>query len=86
MLGDHQPSTIVSGFGGNRDVPVTVIARDPQVVRRISGWGWQAGLRPDDTGAGVADGRLPRPLPHGLQQPGAGRHRVGVGPGRARAR
>jgi len=24
-----------------------VIARDPQVVARISGWGWQAGLRPD---------------------------------------
>ena len=48
MLGDHQPSTIVSGFGGNRDVPVTVIARDPQVLDRISGWGWQAGLRPDE--------------------------------------
>ncbi len=50
MLGDHQPSTIVSGFGGNRDVPVTVIARDPRVVRQLSGWGWQAGLRPSDTG------------------------------------
>ena len=48
MLGDHQPSTIVSGFGGNRDVPVTVIARDPQVLDRIAGWGWQAGLRPDE--------------------------------------
>ena len=50
MLGDHQPSTIVSGSGGNRDVPVTVIARDPRVVRQLSGWGWQAGLRPGDTG------------------------------------
>ena len=48
MLGDHQPSTIVSGFGGNRDVPVTVIAQDPAVLDRISGWGWQAGLRPDE--------------------------------------
>jgi phosphatidylglycerophosphate synthase len=50
MLGDHQPSTIVSGSGGNRDVPITVIARDPRVVRQLSGWGWQAGLRPSDTG------------------------------------
>ena len=46
VLGDHQPSTIVSGFGGDRDVPVTVIARDPAVLERISGWGWQGGLRP----------------------------------------
>ena len=51
MLGDHQPSTVVSGFGGNRDVPVTVIARDPRVVRQLAGWGWQTGLRPGDTGA-----------------------------------
>jgi phosphatidylglycerophosphate synthase len=50
MLGDHQPSTIVSGSGGNRDVPVTVIAQDPRVVRQLSGWGWQAGLRPGATG------------------------------------
>jgi hypothetical protein len=47
LLGDHQPATIVSGFGGNRDVPVTVLARDPRVLARISSWGWQDGLRPD---------------------------------------
>jgi hypothetical protein len=47
VLGDHQPSTIVSGFGGNRDVPVTVLGRDRAVVDRIAGWGWQEGLRPD---------------------------------------
>ena len=46
VLGDHQPSTIVSGFGGNRDVPVTVLAHDRAVVDRIAGWGWQDGLRP----------------------------------------
>ena len=70
MLGDHQPSTIVSGFGGNRDVPVTVIARDPRVVApdlRLGVAGRPATGRPR---AGLADGRLPRPLPHGLQQPG----------------
>ncbi|WP_200956833.1 CDP-alcohol phosphatidyltransferase family protein [Phycicoccus sp. Root563] len=46
LLGDHQPATIVSGFGGNHDVPVTVLARDPSVLARISSWGWQDGLRP----------------------------------------
>ena len=39
LLGDHQPSTVVSGFGGNRDVPVTVIAHDPAVVEQIAGLG-----------------------------------------------
>ena len=48
LLGDHQPSTIVSGFGGSRDVPVTVVAHDPEVVEQVSGWGWQDGLRPDE--------------------------------------
>ncbi|KAB7743900.1 CDP-alcohol phosphatidyltransferase [Nostocoides sp. F2B08] len=46
LVGDHQPGTIVSGFGGNRDVPVTVIADDPAVLERIDGWSWEAGLRP----------------------------------------
>jgi hypothetical protein len=50
MLGDHQPSTIISGFGGDRAVPVTVIARDPRVVARLADWGWRAGLRPDARG------------------------------------
>ncbi len=46
VLGDHQPSPIVTGEGASRDVPVTVIARDRGVLDRVSGWGWQDGLRP----------------------------------------
>jgi hypothetical protein len=46
VLGDHQPATIVSGAGAGHDVPVSVIAHDPSVLDRISGWGWQPGLRP----------------------------------------
>jgi hypothetical protein len=46
MLGDHQPASIVSGTDPGYDVPVSVIARDPRVLDRISGWGWDAGLRP----------------------------------------
>jgi phosphatidylglycerophosphate synthase len=45
-LGDHQPATIVSGTHASHDVPVTIIAHDPAVMQRISGWDWQQGLRP----------------------------------------
>ncbi|WP_326563822.1 CDP-alcohol phosphatidyltransferase family protein [Micromonospora peucetia] len=46
FLGDHQPAPVVTGAGAGRDVPVTVVARDPAVLDRISGWGWDDGLRP----------------------------------------
>ena len=46
VLGDHQPAPIVTGDGASRDVPITIIARDPAVLDRISGWGWQEGLNP----------------------------------------
>jgi hypothetical protein len=46
LLGDHQPATVVSGEHASRDVPVTIIAHDPAVMDRISGWGWQDGMRP----------------------------------------
>jgi hypothetical protein len=47
LLGDHQPATVVSGARASHRVPVTVIARDPGVMERITGWEWQDGLRPD---------------------------------------
>jgi phosphatidylglycerophosphate synthase len=48
VLGDHQPSTVVTGLSPDlsHDVPISVIAHDPAVLRRISGWGWEGGLRP----------------------------------------
>jgi hypothetical protein len=46
LLGDHQPSTVVSGTDAGRDVPVSVIARDPDVLDSISGWSWDRGLEP----------------------------------------
>jgi hypothetical protein len=46
-VGDHQPWTIVSGLGASHDVPISVIAHDPAVMKRIAGWGWNAGLRPN---------------------------------------
>ena len=46
VLGDHQPATIVSGRQAGHDVPITIIAHDPAVMNRISGWGWQDGMLP----------------------------------------
>ena len=46
VLGDHQPATVVTGQGAGHDVPISVITRDPKVMGRISGWGWQDGMLP----------------------------------------
>jgi hypothetical protein len=46
VVGDHQPHAYVSGDDAGHDVPISVIAQDPQVLRRISGWDWQDGLLP----------------------------------------
>jgi hypothetical protein len=47
LLGDHQPSPIVTGRGASRDVPISIVARDRSVFKRIASWGWQEGLKPD---------------------------------------
>ncbi|WP_442933732.1 sulfatase [Micromonospora sp. CPCC 205556] len=46
FLGDHQPAPVVTGDNASRDVPVTIVTRDRAVLDRISGWGWQDGLKP----------------------------------------
>ena len=50
VLGDHQPNTSVSGTNVSHDVPISLIAHDPRVLQRISGWHWTPGLHPDDAG------------------------------------
>jgi hypothetical protein len=47
FLGDHQAAPIVSGPNATHDVPVTIVARDPAVLDKVAGWGWQPGLKPD---------------------------------------
>ncbi|WP_310364929.1 sulfatase-like hydrolase/transferase [Catenuloplanes atrovinosus] len=46
FLGDHQPAPIITGENATRDVPITVVAKDPAVLDRISSWGWTPGLTP----------------------------------------
>jgi hypothetical protein len=47
FFGDHQASPTVSGRDADHDVPITIVAKDPAVLDRVTGWGWQDGLVPD---------------------------------------
>jgi hypothetical protein len=49
VLGDHQPHSYVTEDAPGHDVPVSVIAQDPSVARRIRDWHWQSGLLPRQT-------------------------------------
>ncbi|OIJ64930.1 CDP-alcohol phosphatidyltransferase [Streptomyces mangrovisoli] len=46
FLGDHQPIARVSGNHASRDVPISIVAKDPKVLDKISDWNWSDGLRP----------------------------------------
>jgi phosphatidylglycerophosphate synthase len=46
VLGDHQPATVITGEDASHDVPVSVIAHDPEVIDQIAGWRWQDGMSP----------------------------------------
>jgi hypothetical protein len=47
FFGDHQATPTISGRDASHDVPITIAAKDPAVLDRIAGWGWQDGIRPD---------------------------------------
>ncbi|MFI2199920.1 sulfatase-like hydrolase/transferase [Streptomyces sp. NPDC020192] len=46
FLGDHQANSHVSGDHASRDVPISIVAKDPKVLEKITSWGWTDGLRP----------------------------------------
>jgi hypothetical protein len=46
FLGDHQPIARVSGDNASRDVPVSIVAKDPKVLDKIADWKWTEGLKP----------------------------------------
>jgi hypothetical protein len=46
VLGDHQPARIVSGDDAGRDVPITIITKDPEVLEKLAPWRWDAGVHP----------------------------------------
>ncbi|MFF2368359.1 sulfatase-like hydrolase/transferase [Streptomyces sp. NPDC058122] len=47
FLGDHQPIARVSGNHASRDVPVSIVAKDPTVLDKIADWGWTDGIQPE---------------------------------------
>ncbi|MET0425826.1 MAG: sulfatase, partial [Actinoplanes sp.] len=49
FLGDHQPSPIAAGADASHDVPISIVAKDPAVLDRITAWGWADGLKPTPT-------------------------------------
>ncbi|MFJ7073131.1 CDP-alcohol phosphatidyltransferase [Streptomyces sp. NPDC098781] len=46
FLGDHQPMSRVSGTKASRDVPISIVAKDPAVLDKIASWNWADGLQP----------------------------------------
>lgn len=46
VVGDHQPHSYVTGEDASHDVPITIIAHDPAVLRHISSWRWDTGMNP----------------------------------------
>ncbi|MHC1560670.1 CDP-alcohol phosphatidyltransferase family protein [Actinomycetospora sp. C-140] len=46
VFGDHQASPAVTGPTTDRDIPISVVSRDPAVLDRIASWGWSPGLVP----------------------------------------
>lgn len=46
LVGDHQPSRIVSGESADTDVPIMIVSKDPAVFASIDEWGWEPGFRP----------------------------------------
>ncbi|WP_179200237.1 CDP-alcohol phosphatidyltransferase [Streptomyces sp. NRRL B-24085] len=46
FLGDHQPIARVSGENASRDVPISIVAKDPDVLAKIASWNWTDGLKP----------------------------------------
>jgi phosphatidylglycerophosphate synthase len=46
VLGDHQPREPVTGEHAGHQVPISIIAHDPKVLKQIESWGWNPGLLP----------------------------------------
>ncbi|WSU55939.1 CDP-alcohol phosphatidyltransferase [Streptomyces sp. NBC_01092] len=49
FLGDHQPMSRVSGVRASRDVPISIVAKDPKMLEKIADWNWADGLQPTST-------------------------------------
>ena len=46
LLGDEQAASPITGPGASHEVPISIVAHDPSVLRHIASWHWQDGLLP----------------------------------------
>jgi hypothetical protein len=84
ILGDHQPAANVSGAGASWDVPVHVIASEPQILEALQADGFRPGLVPLRPTAGKMSELAPWALAaFGETAPGR-RSRIAVTTARAR--
>ncbi|TCT36283.1 sulfatase-like hydrolase/transferase [Martelella mediterranea] len=51
VLGDHQPAPLVTGPDASRDVPIHIISRDRNLVRRFEAEGFSPGMIPAEDAA-----------------------------------
>ncbi|PWI07708.1 sulfatase [Streptomyces sp. NWU339] len=49
FLGDHQPVPTVTAGSTSKDVPISIVAKDPEVLDRVADWNWTDGLKPAPT-------------------------------------
>ena len=49
IVGDHQPSPLVSGPSAPHDVPAHFISGDPSLLGAIDDWKWTSGMLPDES-------------------------------------
>ena len=68
VLGDHQPARIVSGPEADRDVPITIISKDPAVFERDRLVAVGCRRPPVAGGADLADGSVPRSVLGGVRR------------------
>ncbi len=57
VLGDHQPASIIDGWGRTSDVPVHIVTDDPALIARLPGDAFTPGMVP-------ADGARRLPMQH----------------------
>jgi hypothetical protein len=50
VLGDHEAGAIVAGGDAPRDVPVHVVASDPDLLEPFEAWDYQTGAFPASGG------------------------------------
>ena len=69
ILGDHQPAAIVDGWGRTSDVPIHVVARDPELLARLPSDVFRPGAVPDESAPSLPMGAMRKLLATAFEAP-----------------